>query len=253
VHPVHLPQRGPVRIGVALLGEHARTIALVNPLLEQVGHREPLLGRVAEHVLDLGADVQGLGARVVSRVDVGDEGELLNEGAVAELGGAQLLFGGGSVADITYARREQRRPGDVDAADGQLRREARAVGAHRLDLDASSEKAAGPRAGAGLAPAGERTPMGLASGRRNQKGCELAPEHPLARIPEGLLRSAVELEDVAAVVDRYHRVEGSIEDRGGVRLTGARHRRRVEPSTAVADHRLLTIVAIRARADPRSG
>ena len=53
------------------------------------GSVEPLVGRVAEYGLDLGADVQGLRARIVLQVDVRDERKLLDERAVAELGGAK--------------------------------------------------------------------------------------------------------------------------------------------------------------------
>ena len=87
VHPILVSQRRAARVGVDLLGEDTVAIVLVDRELEEIGQREPLFGGVSEHRLDLRADVQGLRARIALVVDVRDERKLLDERAVAELGG----------------------------------------------------------------------------------------------------------------------------------------------------------------------
>ena len=60
--------------------------------------------------------------------------------------------------------------------------------------------------------------MRLAQRRGNDEPGELAAEHVLLRVSERVLGRAVELENMAAVVDRDHGVERRVEDRGCVRL-----------------------------------
>jgi hypothetical protein len=89
--------------------------------------------------------------------------------------------------------------------------------------------------------------------RRDDELGQLTAENLLLREPERPLGGHVELEHTPEVVDRDDRVERRVEDRSGVCLTGADARCTVRPRTAVSVHCLLTIVAIPAVADPRSG
>jgi hypothetical protein len=86
----------------------------MDQLPEQARHGEPLLRAVAEDLLNLGAHVQGVRARIVEVVDIRDERELLDERPVAKLGGPLALLGFGPLADVSQRRGEDRRAGDVD-------------------------------------------------------------------------------------------------------------------------------------------
>jgi hypothetical protein len=52
---------------------------------EEVGRREPFVGRVAQQAVDLGTDVRAE-PRLVDRAHVGDERQLLDEGSIAGFG-----------------------------------------------------------------------------------------------------------------------------------------------------------------------
>ena len=229
-------------------------IVLVNRELEEIGQREPLVGGVAEHCLDLRADVESLRARIGLVVDVRDERKLLDERAVAELGGPKPRFRIRSLADVANAGREQWRPRNVHTADCKLGRELGSTGAHRLDLDPAAEESTRARRRPELCPTLERPTMRLARRRGNDECRELLAENLLLRVPERALCRDVELEDESVVVDGDHGVERRIEDRARVRRISAQRcfvgRR---PGVAILDHRLTRIVASQSAADPPNG
>ena len=111
-HVLH-PDDGSVRRHVAVLvldgppsgshprglGDHALAVVRVHDRLQETRVREPRLGGVAEHRLDLGADVDVRLAEV-ERADVHGERQLLDERPVAPLGLRQLLLGPPSLADV---------------------------------------------------------------------------------------------------------------------------------------------------------
>ncbi len=254
VHPILVAQRRAARIGVDFLGEDTAAIVLVNRELEQIGHRDPLLCGVAEHRLDLRADIQGLRTRIGFVVDVRDERQLLDERAVAELGGPEPLFRVRSLADVANAGREHGGAGNLDTADRELGRKLGSVRAHRQDLDPAAEESTRTRRRPMLGPALERPAMRLAERRGNDECRKLAAENVLLRVSECALSRAVELQDTAMMVDRDHGVERRIEDRARVRRISAQrclYGRR--PVVAILDHRLTRIVASPRPATPRSG
>jgi hypothetical protein len=64
----------------------------VDGVVEQARVLDPLLGRIAQERLHLRADVE-IPHRLVRRADVGDERQVLDEGAVADLRLAQRMLG----------------------------------------------------------------------------------------------------------------------------------------------------------------
>ena len=146
------------------------------------------------------------------------------------------------------------RPGNVDTADRELRRELRPVRAHRLDLDPAAEESTCARRRPELGPALERPAMRIAERRRNDECGKLAAENLLLRVSERALGRDVELEDEPVMVDGDHGVERRIEDRARVRRIGAQRCLGGHgPGVAILDHRLTTIDASQRPATPRSG
>ncbi len=250
-HPVLEPERLPARVGLVPGREHAAEVLLVDRRLVDPRRPEPLLGGVAEHPLDLGADVARADLRILGRRGVGDEGQLLDESAVAELRRPQSFRRGPALREIPDAGREHGRPGELDTADRELGREDLTVGAQRFDLDAPAEERS--RANGRAGPARQRPPVRVAVGRRHDEIRDLGAHDLVPREAEDLLGRVVELEHAPLVVDRDDRVERGVQDRPGVRVAqvvnlGAR-RARFRPLR----HRLPSIVTTPAPGDPRAG
>ena len=75
--PVLELERGPRLVGACVFGED--TFAILPGIHEELGVGQPLLGAVPRHALGLRAHVDR-GVHVVERVDVGNGGDLLDEG-----------------------------------------------------------------------------------------------------------------------------------------------------------------------------
>ena len=103
--------------------EHALPIVGMEELDEEQRVRDPFVGRVSQHRLELRTRVD-VRARRIDPVDVGGEWKLFDERPVADLRQPQGLLARLAVGDVTEASREERRTRGVDLADGQLGREA---------------------------------------------------------------------------------------------------------------------------------
>jgi hypothetical protein len=88
-HSILVPKGFSARVRQLLLGDDPCTIGFVDRLLEKAGDREPFLRSPTEDCFDLRTDVHRLLARIVARVDVGDQRKLLDQRSVAELGRAE--------------------------------------------------------------------------------------------------------------------------------------------------------------------
>ena len=205
------------RLGQRMGFENALTIVGMQGLDEERGVRGPLLRRIPEHGLDLRARVD-VRACLVQTVDVDGERQLFDQGPVPLFRGLTSRFCLTTLSDVPNAGGEHRWAGHVDPADGQLGREERLVGAHRLDLDSATEQLSGAGSRPFCRPPRERTPMSLTRLRRDDERRELLAENGVLRIAERHFGGFVELQHPAEMVDRYHRVERGIEDRVGVRL-----------------------------------
>jgi hypothetical protein len=184
--------------------------------VEGVVGAEPALDRVAEKVLHLRADVERRGLRG-DAVDVGDEGKLLDEAAVADLRRLQLGLDRERRRDVADEAGEKRLL-VLDAGDRELDLQRRAVLAHRGQAHALTEK---PRL-AGREVAAEAVDVGLTElGRDDQLG-ERLPQRLLARVAEHLLGGGVELDDCAVLVHADDGVEGDVEERTTERFAKGR-------------------------------
>ncbi len=202
--PVLAGERLAGRVDARSLGEHPVAIVGVQDLREEA-RDVPVLGRVAEHWLDLRAHVRGLD-RLAECVDVGREREPLDERAVLRLGLAEPLLGALPLGDVAKVRGEDGCARNGDARQRELRRELAAVGAPCRDLDGRFEQ----RPTARLERAGESA-RALRLRLADQLE-EVAADGVALRQAEGLLGRGVELGDLSFVVDRDHRVERGGED-----------------------------------------
>ena len=238
-HPVLDAQRFALLVCRLLLRENPFAVLLVDQALVQVRCGDPFGGARSEYELDLRTEIERLRDCVLGRVDVRDQRELLHECPVAELGAAELLLRFLPLAEVPDTGGEDRWAGDADSADRELCRKARPVGAHRLDLDATSEKTSGACRRTRSGPAGECSPVRLAGLRRHDERCEFASEDVVPSMAERLLRGAVELQNVTVMVDGDDRVECSFQDRVGVRFSRRRSRVGMDARSSFREHRLL--------------
>ena len=118
--------------------------------------------------------------------------------------------------DVAQVAGEHRRAGNVDAGDRELDREARAVGAHAVDLDPPVQH---PRRAAGEVPR-EPSAVAVAQVRRHDQLRHLAADRLLARVAERALGGGVELDDAAAMVHRHDAVQRGLQRRAVALLAG---------------------------------
>jgi len=116
--------------------QHKLAVSRVHLACPEPGISQPLGRGEPEHGLDLRADVAPRSLRSeVGHVD--DRGQSLDQGPIALLGVADLALRIEPVADVADVRREDRVAREIDGRDRELDGEGRAVGTHRLDLDAT--------------------------------------------------------------------------------------------------------------------
>ena len=199
-------------------GEDALAILRVEELDEEVAVLDPLVDRVSEQRFDLRARVD-VRAHLVQAVDVDGERQALDQHPVTELGAPKPCLRIAPLADVPNAGGEERRAGQIDAPDRELRREDRAVRTHGVDFDALAEETSRTGTRSVLGPACERSTVCSPGLRRDDELGQLAPEDLVPAVPEGLLRGLVELEDEPPVIDDDDAVECRVEDRVRVRRT----------------------------------
>jgi hypothetical protein len=142
-------------------------------------------------------------------LDVGDQGQLLDERPVARLGLAQIVLELPRGAEIADEGGKRGRAVQLEAADADLHRELVPVRMQGRQLEAPADQVALPAGGRGAEAASMRVPKP----RRHDQVGQLATEDGVRRVAEEALGGPVELAHATLRVDDDHGVERRVQQR----------------------------------------